>query len=497
MGTPDLLGSYGEFSLFTPDAPSRGRQVDGGRFAYLSMLRNRGRAVLIGPPNFLRKPGPGGSQPPLKAVLDIVRDPENRVAKIETAGTIVLLAEGEWSDWVSVEFPTGIPGATVLGAMGATTSVRGMVRFYLKKVHPKFELYVSPINIDPSDPLGPITSPGSFAQELARRHGRFCTLGIPEDTKALTHGALNEEQFLAQCELVAKERAEQYHRALANFRRGCLFFYFGGPDLVQHMFWRDRDPEHPGRDPQQAERYADVIDKTYLHADQLVGDALDAIGDDDILMVLSDHGFTTFRRGFNLNTWLLQNGYTRLVDPAAQGRSELFGNVDWAHAKAYGLGMNGLYVNMAGREKYGLIKPSGRRSLLEELREKLVAVRDPDGSAVIERVDAVQDIYPGADPMVAPDLIVGYAPPFRASWATVLGKMPRETIEDNLDRWSGTHLIAANLIPGILLANRKIMVDDPRMADIAPTILRAYGISKPAHMTGRALFSDAATASEA
>ncbi len=496
MGTPDLLGGYGEFTLFTPDVPLDGRQVGGGRLAFLSMFRDRGRGELIGPPNFLRKPGPGGSQPPLTAVLDFVRDPETHMAKIEVSGTTVLLAEGEWSDWVSVEFPTGIPGSGTLRAAGAPTSVWGMVRFYMKQVHPWFELYVSPVNIDPSMPASPITAPAGFASELVRQHGRFSTLGIPEDTKALTNGALNEDEFLAQSELALKERIEQYRHALANFSSGCLFFYFGGTDLLQHMFWRDRDPEHPGYDPEQAQRYGRVVEEAYLGADRLVGEALEVVGPDDVLMVLSDHGFTTFRRGFNLNTWLLEKGYLKLRDPALQGREEMFTNVDWSATQAYGLGMNGLYVNEAGREKYGSVKPADRRRLLAEIRERLMEVRDGDAAAVIGQVALVEDLYAGADPTIAPDLIVGYTPGYRASWATVLGKMPRELIEDNLDRWSGTHLIDADRIPGVLLTNRKLAAADPRLIDIAPTILDAFGVARPAYMTGRALFSEVASHDE-
>ena len=489
MGTPDLLGGYGEFTLFTPDAPRGGRRVGGGKFTYLSMLRNRGRTELLGPPNFLRTPDANGKIPPLKADLEVVCDPEMNVAKILLAGNLVLLSEGEWSAWISIELRTGIPGSTALQVAGATTSLRGMVRLFLKQVHPKFELYVSPLNIDPSAAVTPISVPGAFAAQLARQHGPFCTLGIPEDTKALTHGALNEDQFLSQCKLALDERIEQYRHALAGFRRGCLCFYFGAPDLLQHMFWRDRDPQHPGHDPRQAERYAHVVEETYVGTDRLVGDALTAVGPDGTLIVVSDHGFTTFRRGFNLNTWLLENGYIRLRDPSRQGKHEMFANVDWSGTKAYGLGMNALYLNEAGREKYGTVRRSARRSLLEEIREELLALRDRDGSAVVDRAYLTEDLYPNADPALAPDLILGYARGYRASWSTVLGKMPHKIVEDNMDRWSGTHLVAAHLVPGILLANRDLTVRDPTVSDIAPTILDEFGIPCPAQMTGRALFT--------
>lgn len=490
MGTPDLLGTYGEFTLLTPHAPRKGRNVGGGRFAQLAMIDHRGQAELIGPPNFLREPDAAGKVESTRLTFDVVRDPQNRVAKICLAGQTVLLSAGEWSDWVPVEFATGVPGTTILQATGAPTSLWGMVRLYLKTVHPELVLYVSPVNIDPLRPLMPITVPESFSQELARRHGRFHTLGIPEDTKALSHGALAEAEFLSQSEAAMAERRDQFRQALAHFERGCLFFYFGASDLLQHMFWRDRDAQHPGRVPEQAERFGDEVNKVYVDADQVVGEALAALRPDDTLLVLSDHGFTTFRRGFNLNTWLLQNGYIQLRPGNWQGSDNLFANVAWEGVKAYGLGMNGVYVNTVGREKHGAVKSAGRRSLLEEIRDRLLEVRDRDETQVITSIDLVEDLYPQADPAVAPDMILGYNDSYRASWETVLGEMPGELIVDNLDRWSGTHLIDAEKVPGVLLSNRPIASQRPSISDIAPTILGVFEIDTPAEMTGRNLFAE-------
>lgn len=485
MGTPDLLGSYGEFTLFSPDVPRRGRSVDGGRFVYLSMYQHRGTAQLEGPPDFLRKPDAPQN---LKAPIEVVRDPKAPVAKIVISGQAVLLNEGEWSDWIRVEFHSQIPGGSALGMLGAPTSIHGIARLLLKKVHPKLELYVSPINIDPLEPVNPISSPTSFAPQLAERYGQFYTTGIPEDTKALTNKALSEDQFLAQSELVVSERVRQYRGAMEQFEQGCLFFYFGATDLVQHMFWRDRDPQHPGRVPEEVERYQNVVEEVYLGIDQQVGDALAALDAEDTLIVMSDHGFTSFRRGFNLNTWLQENGFIKLIKPDRQGQALLFANTDWSATQAYGLGLNGLYVNLKGRERQGTVAAGSQRRLLAELREKLVEVRDVDGSPVIDAVDLVSDLFPGADPLVAPDLIVGYADGYRSSWATVLGQMPRDVLEDNLDRWSGTHLTAPDVVPGMFVSNRKVVVEDPSISDIAPTILREFGLDVPSQMTGRPLF---------
>ena len=490
MGTPDLMGTYGKFSLYTEKLTSQTRGGSGGTFIKLNMTDHRAAAVLTGPQNHTLEPDENGEVPPMTVPFQIVRDPTSSVAKITVGSEVLLLNEGEWSDWVPLDFETQLPGAAVLEAVGAPTSVPGMVRFYLKQVHPKLELYVTPINIDPQRPALPISTPADFAPQLADHHGRFYTLGIPEDTKALDAGALNEDEFLQQAYLAHDERTKQYHHVLDNTPQGLLCFYFGTTDLVSHMFWRDRDPDHPGRDPAQGDRYAGVIDDLYGHMDELVGAALDQLRDEDTLIVLSDHGFTTFRRAVNLNNWLYEQGYLVLKGGFRPGDVETFKGVDWARTRAYALGLNSLFVNVKGRERMGTVaQGAAQRALRDELAGKLDAWRDDNGAQIVRRVDDIDQRYPGADANVAPDLIVGYADSYRVSWRSVLGGLSDQPIEDNLDRWSGDHCVAADLVPGILLTNRPITVEQPKLCDIAATILAAWQVGPSTGMGGRNLFT--------
>jgi predicted AlkP superfamily phosphohydrolase/phosphomutase len=370
-----------------------------------------------------------------------------------------------------------------------------MVRFYVKSVHPRLELYVTPLNIDPLDPAVPVGSPDDFPADVAAASGRFYTTGIPEDTKALRAGALDEDEFLSQVGVLKAERFAQFRAALAGFDRGFLFFYFGHTDQLAHIFWRDRDPGHPARDPDEARRYATVVEDSYVEMDGLVGDAMASLGDRDVLIVLSDHGFTSFRRGFNLNSWLFENGYLAVRDPARRGEISYLSGVDWSKTRAYALGLNALYLNLAGRERSGTVRDGAERAaLLRELSEKLRQVRDDAGQPVIDTVYVMDETYPGADPRIAPDIIVGYADTWRASWATAEGGMPEALLEDNHDRWSGDHCIAAHLVPGILVTSRAVAIDDPQLSDLAPTILGLFGIDPPPAMTGRPLLGRGAAA---
>ena len=489
MGTPDLLGTYGEFTFFTPDAPIGGRVVGGGRFARLRLRNHRGTGRLLGPGNFLRKPDARGRVPDLETEIQVVRDPGAAVAKVTIGDEIVLLQEGEWSAWVPVEFETGIPGSAVLGAMQLPTSIQAMVRLYLKSVHPKLELYVTPVNIDPLKQVTAVGAPDDFPRQVAEACGRYYTTGIPEDTKALRSGALTEDEFLAQVGILKQERFKQFRYALEQFDRGCLFFYFGHTDQLAHIFWRDRDPGHPAHDPEEAKRYGTVIEDQYVEMDGLVGEALAVLDDNDTLIVMSDHGFTSFRRGLNLTPWLIDNGYMTMLRGFEQEQSMYFSGVDWTKTRAYALGLNALYISQAGREKRGIVPPGQRTALLQELAQKLKEVRDADGTRVVETVYVVDDYYPNADRKIAPDILVGYADTYRASWATAEGGAPRELLEDNHDRWCGDHCIAHEIVPGILVTNQQVTLDDPNLTDLAPSILSLYGIDAPAEMTGRVLFA--------
>jgi len=494
MGTPDLRGGLGEFTFVTPQAPLRGRQVTGGKLVYANLwgASHRDELELEGVENYLLDPSAvDGPLPRLKVPFVVTRDPERDLVKIEIGGQLLLLKLGEWSDWIPIDLPTEIPGSAALEAVQAPVSLPGMVRFYVKQVHPECELYITPINIDPLRPATPISEPAPAAEQLASRHGRYYTLGIPEDFNALNEGALNEDEFLEQAYLAHDERAEQYRRVLSEFENGCLFYYFGTTDLVSHMFFRDRDPQHPGHDPAQGDRHANVIDDLYVHCDGLVGETLEQLRDEDTLLVLSDHGFTTFRRSVSINRLLWQQGYLVLEPGVKPETVDNFEGVDWSKTRAYAIGLNSVFVNLKGREKNGIVPAGDEQSrLLDELTRALLDLRDdehPD-AAPIQDVLRVSRRFPQANPGIAPDLIVGYGHGYRVDWKSPLGGLGEQTIADNLNRWSGDHCVASDLVPGVLLANRPLEVDSPALTDIGPSILALCGVGVPDDMAGRPLF---------
>jgi len=480
LGTPDLLGGYGTFSFYTDDPTFTPGPVSGGVIYPVQASDDRIEAQLHGPPNSFRR-----GNPELTIPFTVDRDADEPVVRLAIQGQQFVLTAGEWSPWVRVTF-TFVPGLE---------SITGICRFYLKQTRPQFELYVSPINIDPADPALPLSTPQDYARKLVRDVGPFYTQGIAEDTKALTAGAFNDDEYLQQAHLVFEDQRHLFLHELARFRTGLFFYYFSSVDLTSHMFWRAIDQKSPASSAQLAVKYGHVIEDYYVKMDSMLGEALKAAHADTTVLVVSDHGFAPFRRSFNLNTWLVDNGYLVLHGGAQPGPGlNIFADADWSKTRAYGLGLNGLYVNLRGREKNGIVNPGAETDALQvEIAAKLEGVRDPkDGQMVITRVDRAFAAYSGSATALAPDIIVGYNRGFRVGWDSVLGGIPTNVLEDNAEPWSGDHCIDYTLVPGVVLSNRKIQAARPSLIDIAPTILADFGIARPSTMDGHNIFEPSA-----
>jgi predicted AlkP superfamily phosphohydrolase/phosphomutase len=302
---------------------------------------------------------------------------------------------------------------------------------------------------------------------------------MAEDTKALNEGVLSRAEFLQQAAFVGDEVTRQYWKVLDEFTDGLLFYYFENLDQVSHMMWRARDPGHPAYDAARDAPFSAVVDDLYVAFDQIVGETMRRIGSDTTLIVMSDHGFASWRRSFNLNSWLRDNGYLDVVDPTVRDDPGLFQNVDWSRTRAYGLGLNGLYINLRGREKWGIVPPSDRSSLIDEIRQRLLGTIDPKtGRPAVTRVDRREQIYADAGHLaVAPDLIVGYADGTRVSNESALGGVPAGVLVDNTQEWSGDHCMDPETVPGILLTNRPLRQPAGSLDKVAGAILAEFGIT--------------------
>lgn len=458
MGTPDMRGTFGTFSYFTDDPGETPRAVPGGRIVPVQVERGRAPLVIEGPDNTLRK-----DRAISLVTMVMTRDAANPAALFEVDGRRFILRQGEWSGWVRVRFPI-IP---------VLKSAAGMFRVYAKELHPALHIYVSPVNIDPFAPDLPISTPPSYSRELAEAIGPFYTQGIAEDTEALRAGVLTRDEYHTQMRLVADEQFRMLEYALGRFEGGVLFLHYLGVDQDSHVSWGAHDDE---------------LLATYQRVDAEIGRVMHR-APDATLLVISDHGFATFNRAVNVNTWLYREGYLALDSPASLGQGEMFAHVDWRHTRAYALGLNAIYLNVAGRERWGIVPAAERDALAAEIAGRLEGLRDPvNGHPVVYKVYRARDIYHGAAIDSAPDLIAGWADGYRTSWQSALGAVEPAVIEDNRDEWRGDHCIAAELVPGVFLSNRKSRIGNLWLGDVTVTLLHEFGVRPAEGMRGRAIF---------
>ncbi len=475
MCVPDLRGSQGTFSYYSTRSRVEEEYI-GGEQIRVIREGNRIRSQLVGPPNELIENG-GSMQCPFVIKLN-GRDS----ATLEIIGTHIPLSKGTYTPWVTVEFKAG-PGI----------KIKGICQFLLIETEPDFDLYVTPIQIHPDKPVMPISHPSVYSLYLSKKQGPYATLGLAEDTWGLNAKILDDDGFLHQCLEADAEREKMFFDSLDKVSRGLCVCVFDGTDRIQHMFWRYIDPDHPAHSGQAGRQHRKAIEELYVRMDDLVGRTMKACEQDEtVLMVISDHGFNSFRRGIDWNVWLEQNGYLTLL-PDGRGKKYLRG-VDWSKTKAYGLGLAGIWLNVKGRESQGIVDPAEAAALRAELCGKLSGLKDEEGKDVaVHRAFDAHKIYQGPYAADAPDIILGYNKGYRVSWEAAIGQPTDRVFHDNSKAWSGDHCIDPSLVPGVLFCNRKIDTPHPRLMDIGPTVLDMFGVDIPTVMDGRPLAVGAAS----
>ena len=384
MCTPDLLGTQGTFALYTT-RKGEGEMESGNRMP-LRREANLCRGTILGPPNALQEDA-------LPLEIPFTLRMESGGAKFEIGDGRYRLALGEYSPWVTLTFSAGLG-----------IKVRGIARFLLTESGDEVSLYSTPINIDPEQPALPISHPSYYSAYLAKLLGVFSTLGMAEDTWALNERAIDSDAFLKQAYLIFEERKAMFFSALNRTRRGVVACVFDTTDRVQHMFFAQKDGGGP---------YSRVIEDLYCRADELVGQAMAYVDPETALFVLSDHGFTSFERGVDLNAWLLENGYLALKE-GADGKSNYLKDIDWSRTRAYTFGLAGVYINQKGREAEGTVPPAEAGALRRELAARLSGLHDEQRARpAVRQAWPSESLYTGPYLDAAPDVIVGYADGYR------------------------------------------------------------------------------------
>ena len=479
LDVPDIRGTQSTyFALST--AFDAEESVPGGM--RLPLKLDGGRATVNIPG--IRKPG---SRDYAEVPLDVVVNPAEKSVALTVQGKTVSIKAGEWSGWVEWEF-----------ALSPSYSVRAISRYFATEVGDTVRLYMTCLQFHPGAPYARMSTPETFTADLVRRGGLYKTIGWAYDTKALERDDMTEEMFL---EDVKRTMAWREQLVLDEIDAGNFDLLVGawtGTDRVAHMFWAQRDPEHPLYTAEGFKKYGHVVEDTYTKMDSIVGNVMKRLDGDDLLMVMSDHGFHSFRRGFSVNTWLVRNGYLAVKgqsDPETAytdtkyfyDRATRGYTYDWSQSRAYGLGLGMIFLNRQGREREGVVADADAAALIGEIKSKLLAVADPDSGEKIFRAIYTNVEPQGAATADAPDLQLGYAEGYQTDKSSSAGAAPQDLFSTNDAKWSGEHASSdVEFTSGIFFANAP-MKSGATLLDLGVTALDTLGAKVPADFEGKSL----------
>jgi predicted AlkP superfamily phosphohydrolase/phosphomutase len=419
LGTPDIRGQLGVGTLLTTDDETLKKTTT----VKLSPAgKDRFTASLPGPLTQGRE-GPRTLSLPL--ILEVI---DHDCARLVIDGRQFDLRPGEWSDILELRFKAGL-----------LLNVHAITRFIVTSLRGGIRVYVLPLQIHPLHSPWHYASSPSFSKKLWKEVGPFLTLGWPQDTTGLEEGCISDAQFLALCQSIFHRRSQIFYSLMDDFREGVLAAIFDDLDRVQHMFFRER---------------MDIVQDWYRRLDDFVGDVSSRVKQWNgkyRYLILSDHGFSVFHTKVHLNRWLLENNYLCMKN----GSTDL-ASVDWSKTRAYAVGLNSIYLNVAGREGHGIVSADGVEPLLAEIKKRLLVWRDEAKNPIIQKMRLKHETYTGPYTRFGPDLVVGYAPGYRASSETGLGKVPSLSLEPNTDHWGADHCMDADVVPGVIFANRDL-----------------------------------------
>jgi predicted AlkP superfamily phosphohydrolase/phosphomutase len=481
LGVPDLLGTNSTFTYLASDlGTDAGRnEPGGGRLVPLTLRGDIAEVDVPGPAD-----PRGESHPALRLHVRFRLERAADTVVIEFAGHEERVKRGGWTPWLAFRLPLVAPLGLPLLALD------GECRFHVISVDP-LRVYLSPLNYDPTRPFAPISAPPGFSGELARELGLFKTVGWSEDTSGLNAERLDEQAFLDDLNRTMDEVRASTFRELDRPDWQLLISVFTQTDRVAHMFYRLLDPKHPRYDAALAARYGDAVLRVYQRMDEIIGEVMGRLAPETLLLVISDHGFHSYRMGLNVNTWLRERGYlVQGAIPPGRAGADFFPGVDWSRTRAYALGTGQIYVNLRGREGRGIVASGAEYDkLLADIVRDLEAEIDPaSGERFVSRVYKGKDVFPGASDRRMPDLQIAFREGFRTSWRTPLGGIPDGLFEPNLRKWSGDH--AASDVadtPGVILATRRLARRDPAIVDLAPTVLDYFDVPLSPEMQGHSL----------
>ncbi len=468
LGVPDIKGFLSGYTYYTSKKTDKSDK-DSNKIVEVKENNGLIETEIFGP-----RTKKSGDIINIKTPMKIKISEDRKSVDIIVNDETYLVEINDWSDWIRAKFDIGM-----------FKNVYGIFKAYLVSIEP-FQMYITAIQIDPKNPVVGISYPEKYSADLVDDIGLYYTLGIPEETEGYIDGRISKQAFLKHIEQIEEDRSKMFWKEFNNFKNtknGVFGFVFDTSDRIQHVFWEEKVL---GENDGKLSLNKAVLDY-YVKKDIFIGEVLKQLDDKTLLIIVSDHGFTSFERAVSINTWLYKNGYISLKKEITEkDDGALFRYVDWSKTKAYSLGFNSIYINLKGREKEGIIE--NKEEIVNEIIEKLESfVDEKTGKNVVHKAYKSEDIYSGNYVKNSPDIIIGFNPGYRMDWKTAIGGFDTEIVSDNLKKWDGDHLVDPVFVPGVLFSNIKIDRDSAHQVDIVPTVLDSLGLDVPSEIDGESL----------
>ncbi|HDP35029.1 MAG TPA: hypothetical protein ENN29_07975 [Candidatus Hydrogenedentes bacterium] len=477
LGAPDLRGTTSTYFALSDSFTKAqlGEDLGGGRRVALAFDgADEATLNVPGPRDARHRFGAPGAY--AETPLRIKVNRADHRGTVEADGGRVEIEQGVWSDWLELRF-----------AMSDAVEIMGITRFFPQEIGEQTRIYMACVQYHPDAPYTPLTAPNEYSAELKGRYGLYKTVGWTYDTHAVRQNDMTEDAFLKDIENTMAWRERLTLDELERGQFDMLLSAWTATDRVGHLFWRFRDAKHPYYDPDAPEHWRNALERVYQRADEITGNVMKQLRDNDALFVFSDHGFGSWRTGFNLNTWLRDNGYLKIANPHQADRGFLQG-IDWNETRAYSVGLSSLYLNVRGRESGGIVAPGAAESLAAEIADRLKQVKDPASGAQVFSNLYLRNVYHGEAMADAPDISLGYAPYYQNARQTSRGGAGAPLFESVEDKWSGEHASTDyQHAEGMFFANIPVEKKKPHIQDLGVTALKRLGADMPAEYEGDAI----------
>jgi predicted AlkP superfamily phosphohydrolase/phosphomutase len=282
------------------------------------------------------------------------------------------------------------------------------------------------------------------------------------------------------------DMTEKRFKLIKNWivREDWDFFMFMeiGTDRLHHAFWKFYDKSHPKYEPNN--QYEKVIPDYYRYIDSKIGELVDVIDSDTVVIMGSDHGTMSMNGAFCINEWLIQEGYLVLKEYPSKITEVDKANIDWDKTAAWGWGgyYARIFLNVQGRESNGTIEADKYHSVRDELVGRIKAIRNPQGRTMSTQVFKPEELYKKSEGDI-PDLMV-YFDNLRWRSAGTIGHRTLYLSENDTGPDDSVHSLEGFFIIKDPRQTSKSESVNASIYDISPTILSLFDLAIPEDMQG-------------